>query len=1099
MFSKGMMLFLIFSLNLFSMGASAQSPSQCIESLSEIIKGDKVKEEKLKQFLKLQSELTMHKLAYAVFGKSVNKERFTLEGEILSILDKMDDKRKDSEFDRVYKMFNHPKNKLSRHALAEVLPLISDILNQQSDEQDPVKRKSFNLGMSDIKILSILTEKEKKYKSGSYAQTLSSNRQSDNSILNFTKIINSSIHNSDHSAADIRKHMNSRLQKLNLITSEMIVDLLAGTECEQLLVACGQSEANGSFIIDQSILTTMTKIADQLTYPDKHKYLRYGDVWLYSKKNQKSKKYNISKEKKKKSPKKYIEYQIKEKTDDEIIQDHLVQHVLDHMPYFFKRGDLIENPQLTLALARAIDRGVLGKKDPEQRVFYYQGKEYLIPELWNNTYPGRTGGRATKWVEDKASRIWNVFDLHNDNIQYPSTFSEKQKEAFLGKRNDQQHLHDHKYTFEYKGKLYLMDGNLLKPEVSSILKFPSGKLAKIEKTELSSAEKKVLAVEILDGNKSFIKDGKLNYISGAPVDFDLAYARANIDYKRSSLAVKGQEKSEYPSKDSIKTLIRSNTDMGVEIFKGMADKKRAVVKEDKMIDLVKTSVVSKGQAQDFIIKLRLGQGVIRTRKDLNFGDDYIKANAAAIINQKSSFRLGNKSFHTSSGFKVGQKRKDNSLIKGMISHDEKHENIIKLNSLPQKDLIVGYHKRYQDTQCTYYTIIDKRQSKLTVFFQDGRIAFENEVLVGREKGDERTLYRDYQKRETNDKTGAGVYNLGHAKNENLFDHYSQFEGNYLTLTSSSDKTVISGLHQISNATPQRKTFLNNNDPLDNRATSGGISLSQSNMKKYMDQYYQADCPFYVLPEQDKAAFRVVGDQLIFETKGKVNKDDYILKLAGKEKGKPIIISLDDQRYINDYTSEYMLALQENKLEIMKHLNISNDEYNELVKVAFGILGTETDFAESRLYKFKETRFGQMLISDVKKYGNTAGGVKFLGTAGGLRYVLGQDDNNNSRGPTQIKDAGSYTPKQFDVSASELNQPRNAAIATMFVLANKYQAFKKCESQHSGITDSNRMEYLYYYYMGSAHQVCSGSATSLLNPKADEVRQYASTVKVFEKT
>ena len=50
----------------------------------------------------------------------------------------------------------------------------------------------------------------------------------------------------------------------------------------------------------------------------------------------------------------------------------------------------------------------------------------------------------------------------------------------------------------------------------------------------------------------------------------------------------------------------------------------------------------------------------------------------------------------------------------------------------------------------------------------------------------------------------------------------------------------------------------------------------------------------------------------------------------------------------------MHTLQERKSEIMKHLDISNDEYNELIKISFGILGTETEFSEDGFYKFKET-------------------------------------------------------------------------------------------------------------------------------------------------
>ena len=68
---------------------------------------------------------------------------------------------------------------------------------------------------------------------------------------------------------------------------------------------------------------------------------------------------------------------------------------------------------------------------------------------------------------------------------------------------------------------------------------------------------------------------------------------------------------------------------------------------------------------------------------------------------------------------------------------------------------------------------------------------------------------------------------------------------------------------------------------------------------------------------------------------------------------------------------------------------------------------------------------------------------------------------------------------------------------MFVLANKYESFKNIEAKNEAITDRNRMEFLYYLYMGSADQVINQSSTVGLNPKADEVRQYANSLNILQ--
>ena len=52
------------------------------------------------------------------------------------------------------------KNKLSRTALARILPYVKDILNDQNKITDAKKRNKYIIQTSDLKLLSILAEKE---------------------------------------------------------------------------------------------------------------------------------------------------------------------------------------------------------------------------------------------------------------------------------------------------------------------------------------------------------------------------------------------------------------------------------------------------------------------------------------------------------------------------------------------------------------------------------------------------------------------------------------------------------------------------------------------------------------------------------------------------------------------------------------------------------------------------------------------------------------------------------------------------------------------------------------------------------------------------
>jgi hypothetical protein len=1104
------------------MSVFGKTQEECFSSIDEIIQGDEVKQEKLNEFLKIQSGLTLHKLAYSMFGDGISKERFTLEGEILKHLEKMEDKKSDPEFKKVYDMFKSPSNSLSRNALAQVLPYIKDILNAQMDESDPVKKQLFGLDQSDIKMLVILAEKERKKANGNYHHLLSRNHSNDSSILNFTKIINSSIRNTDDSVANIRKTMARRLEKLQIKAKNLVNDIFLGTECESVLKSCVMDNNDKSMIINDKLLSGISLAVNKLDAFEKHKYLKYDDVWLYTKSGMKRNK-KPTKEIIKQERTPVIKKQV---NNQEQINNYLVQYVFEQLPYFFKREDLEKDPELTLALARAIDRGALKASKIEDRVFYYKGFEYQIPDLWNKSYSrfimaptnivstpilkdfGRIGQKINKVFTKISDKLDKTFFGKKDDmeIKYPVGFSDNQKKSFVALRNEQRDVHNSKTSFMFKDKLYLLDGTPIERNKEAIFLLKGKATTRKEAMNLSKDQQQAIVKQIAKENKSYIdpNDKTTRYISGTKVELDKAWSSGNqLFIKTNFVANEKRDKSKFPSKKEIHQIVDDNAEIKPEILKALADNRPVAVGENKAYNLILKKEISSNDAKKTIMKYRLGYGVKTTKKELNHSPSFLKSNAAAIINKEKTFNVDNQSFYTSTGDKVGIKKSSNTLFKDKISHKHTHDSIVKMNELSQKERVIAYNSKYPVRTCEYYTIVDKKNASVSVHSRNGISVFNREILLGKTIGDQRTLLKgSFENRATNNKTGAGLYYLGSKKAKHVSDYHSQFDGNYLTLdieTADGQKQAISGLHQVAKVTPERLAALNNNDTSDNRITSGGLSLDPASMKTYMSKYYEKGCPFYILSETSDVEFKVVGEQLVLKpTKRIKNSRDYYLTSFKQEKPKEIKIVINDERYLSDLSVEYMISIQDNKSQLMNHLGLTNDEYNEIAKIAFGVLGTETEFGTDKFFKFKESGLGQITIDYLKgNYlkGNSIGGIS---TVPAIPLSLLGIKSLNSRGPTQIKNAKQFKPKSLKLPADfDITTPRGSALATMLALASKYKSFKNIESKHRAITDRNRMDYLYYLYTGASKQIHSQSASVSQNAAVTKVKEYAKSIEIYQ--
>jgi hypothetical protein len=142
--------------------------------------------------------------------------------------------------------------------------------------------------------------------------------------------------------------------------------------------------------------------------------------------------------------------------------------------------------------------------------------------------------------------------------------------------------------------------------------------------------------------------------------------------------------------------------------------------------------------------------------------------------------------------------------------------------------------------------------------------------------------------------------------------------------------------------------------------------------------------------------------------------------------------IDNSKLLNVKT--YVDALATNKQKIMKATKINGDVYNELAKMSFGILGTESNYADIHT---PAGNFGRA----VKKYfyPKSSSSPDYYSKY----YTYGVTDNSNSVGLTQIR--WSYLNASEKAALKELGitsnkdfmDPKKAAIGTTAILAIRY--------------------------------------------------------------
>ena len=181
---------------------------------------------------------------------------------------------------------------------------------------------------------------------------------------------------------------------------------------------------------------------------------------------------------------------------------------------------------------------------------------------------------------------------------------------------------------------------------------------------------------------------------------------------------------------------------------------------------------------------------------------------------------------------------------------------------------------------------------------------------------------------------------------------------------------------------------------------------------------------------------------------------------------------------------FIKTLLNHKPNLMNILRLTNNEYDELMVLSLGILAVESKMGQSLKYKIKEDiRIGKLNLGQLA--------IKLL------KKIKGRSDEN-SRGLTQIKDIGPLLEdtQYAYLEHSDLDNPENAALATMFVLKEKLGYLRHFSDRHSNITDDNWADYLYYFYQGASSQITKGMATPPLNLRIQKILEVRDDTMVF---
>jgi hypothetical protein len=418
-----------------------------------------------------------------------------------------------------------------------------------------------------------------------------------------------------------------------------------------------------------------------------------------------------------------------------------------------------------------------------------------------------------------------------------------------------------------------------------------------------------------------------------------------------------------------------------------------------------------------------------------------------------------------------------------------HED--EINKLENLSVITKAH----ENSSNQYIVIDKENGKAHRYQGDNLIKTYN-VCLGDSIGDEQTKLKSiYRKVSDEPDVNAEGERVFHRRPEVSLDEATYVENGerymrpgYEAFTEWGEGNMQTGagIYTISNKGPflddfgiflknergiQVATSLHVNSHLeeyapDFRFTNGCVGFSKENLME-LYRITSSGENIYILPDNPHNKFQIVDGELRF-----ISNQQNVNRTIRPYESKPLILKAEN---INETGKVILTTIAENKEKLMSlYPTVSNDVYNELAKIAYGIFGQESTFGT---YGKARGQYGR-----IKDFELSAFGVQ------------------PSVGPCQVRleNIEQKIKKTFNIKKhDDLFDPRTNAIAAMSILLDNYLYI----SYNGKCDEYKKLAILKYNAPKEAGMVIKGKKElSQLGPKTSsyikKVLNYSKLTKIY---
>jgi hypothetical protein len=278
----------------------------------------------------------------------------------------------------------------------------------------------------------------------------------------------------------------------------------------------------------------------------------------------------------------------------------------------------------------------------------------------------------------------------------------------------------------------------------------------------------------------------------------------------------------------------------------------------------------------------------------------------------------------------------------------------------------------------------------------------------------------------------------------------------------------------------RSKLLSDGNPDNNRLTNGCINFLYESLNEASNNGFDTGSMVFVLPDNANNKYVLTEGTLRFESSDlDVNRST--------QKTKPYVaqpVTFFAGKDVNQESKEFLMTIAQYKAEIMAlYPSLSNNEYNRLAKIAYGIFGQETSFGT---YGGLRGQFGR--LKDLAQVELNELGINEVSVLG---IKLPTKDPSVGLSQTRLSSIPKKGRDKFDINnAKDLLDNEKSAIATMITIVNMYDVEVKVKEDLESIVPlawNNRDEF---------KKANKGDKSTYKNKYVENVNKTASDVSAY---